>query len=329
MRYIINEKTNPKYNLALEEYVLKNLDGEFFFLWQNEPAIIIGKHQNTIAEINSEYVEENNIHVVRRMSGGGAVYHDLGNLNFSFIQEKKDISEFDFGFFTLPIVKSLKILGIEAEFNSRNDLAIDGRKFSGNAQYIYKKKILHHGTLLFDSKIEELVKSLKVSKDKIESKGLKSIRSRVTNIKEHIDENSEIKEIKGFEESLLNFMKSQIDNFSEYKLTEEDKKAIENLKMEKYDKWEWNYGESPEADIHKERKTDSGKIESFINVKDGMIKNIKLYGDFFSGREISELEEKLAGKRYNKDDIKAILLEIDVKSYFSGFELEDILDVII
>ena len=139
MRYIINTSTNPKYNLALEEYVLKNLEGEFFFLWQNEPTIVIGKHQNTIAEINSIYVEKNNIHVVRRMSGGGAVYHDLGNINFSFIQEKKDISEFDFSFFTKPIVEVLKLLGIKAEFNSRNDLAIDGRKFSGNAQYLYKK----------------------------------------------------------------------------------------------------------------------------------------------------------------------------------------------
>ena len=329
MRYIINTSTNPKYNLALEEYVLKNLEGEFFFLWQNEPTIVIGKHQNTIAEINSIYVEKNNIHVVRRMSGGGAVYHDLGNINFSFIQEKKDISEFDFSFFTKPIVEVLKLLGIKAEFNSRNDLALDGRKFSGNAQYLYKKRILHHGTLLFDSEIEELVKSLKVSKDKIESKGLKSIRSRVTNIKEHIDEKSDIKEVKSFEEVLLNYMKDQIAGFSEYKLTKSDIERIENLRKEKYDKWEWNYGESPEADIHRKRKTNNGKIESFISVKEGIVKYIKIYGDFFSGREIGDLEEELIGKRYDKEEIRKYFLEIDVESYFSGFELEDILDAII
>ena len=161
MKYIINENNNPRYNLALEEYVLKNLDGEYFFLWQNEPTIVIGKHQNTISEINLDYVEKKGIHVVRRMSGGGAVYHDLGNINFSFIQEKKDLADFDFSFFTRPIVDLLGELGIKAEFNSRNDLAIDGKKFSGNAQYIFKKKILHHGTLLFNSEMEELVNSLK------------------------------------------------------------------------------------------------------------------------------------------------------------------------
>ena len=329
MKYIINENNNPRYNLALEEYVLKNLDGEYFFLWQNEPTIVIGKHQNTISEINLDYVEKKGIHVVRRMSGGGAVYHDLGNINFSFIQEKKDLADFDFSFFTRPIVDLLGELGIKAEFNSRNDLAIDGKKFSGNAQYIFKKKILHHGTLLFNSEMEELVNSLKVSKDKIESKGLKSIKSRVTNIKDHIGEDSKIKEVSDFKVALFEHMKNRMEEFEEYVLTENDKKEIEKLKKEKYDKWEWNYGESPEADIHRQRKYTAGKVESYIKLKDGLIENIKLYGDFFSSREIEDLESGLKGKKYMISEIAEYLKTVNVSEYFSGFSEEEILDVII
>ena len=329
MKYIINENNNPRYNLALEEYVLKNLDGEYFFLWQNEPTIVIGKHQNTISEINLDYVEKKGIHVVRRMSGGGAVYHDLGNINFSFIQEKKDLADFDFSFFTRPIVDLLGELGIKAEFNSRNDLAIDGKKFSGNAQYIFKKKILHHGTLLFNSEMEELVNSLKVSKDKIESKGLKSIKSRVANIKDYIGEDSKIKEVSDFKVALFEHMKNRMEEFEEYVLTENDKKEIEKLKKEKYDKWEWNYGESPEADIHRQRKYTAGKVESYIKLKDGLIENIKLYGDFFSSREIEELENGLKGKKYMISEIAEYLKTVNVSEYFSGFSEEEILDVII
>lgn len=329
MKYIINENNNPRYNLALEEYVLKNLDGEYFFLWQNEPTIVIGKHQNTISEINLDYVEKKGIHVVRRMSGGGAVYHDLGNINFSFIQEKKDLADFDFSFFTRPIIDLLGELGIKAEFNSRNDLAIDGKKFSGNAQYIFKKKILHHGTLLFNSEMEELVNSLKVSKDKIESKGLKSIESRVANIKDHIGKDSKIKEVSDFKDALFEHMKNRMEEFEEYVLTENDKKEIEKLKKEKYDKWEWNYGESPEADIHRQRKYTAGKVESYIKLKDGLIENIKLYGDFFSSREIEDLESGLKGKKYMINEIAEYLKTVNVSEYFSGFSEEEILDVII
>ena len=329
MKYIINENNNPRYNLALEEYVLKNLDGEYFFLWQNEPTIVIGKHQNTISEINLDYVEKKGIHVVRRMSGGGAVYHDLGNINFSFIQEKKDLADFDFSFFTRPIIDLLGELGIKAEFNSRNDLAIDGKKFSGNAQYIFKKKILHHGTLLFNSEMEELVNSLKVSKDKIESKGLKSIKSRVANIKDYIGEDSKIKEVSDFKDALFEHMKNRMEEFEEYVLTENDKKEIEKLKKEKYDKWEWNYGESPEADIHRQRKYTAGKVESYIKLKDGLIENIKLYGDFFSSREIEDLENGLKGKKYMINEIAEYLKTVNVSEYFSGFSEEEILDVII
>ena len=189
MLYIRNETTNPFYNLAMEEYLFNlNDKTDYLLLWRNEPTIVIGKHQNTIEEINSDYVREKQIHIVRRITGGGAVYHDLGNLNYSLIIKSDYEGGYDFRKFTLPIVKALERLNIKAEQSGRNDITIDGKKFSGNAQFVSKGKLLHHGTLLFDSEMEELAKALKVSKDKIESKGIKSVRSRVTNIKEFLQD---------------------------------------------------------------------------------------------------------------------------------------------
>jgi lipoate-protein ligase A len=184
---IINESVNPYYNLALEEYLLKETDpgDDLFMLWQNRPAIIVGRNQNTWDEINLDFVRKNNIAVVRRMTGGGAVYHDLGNLNFTFIaRDRKESSAIlDFARFARPVVDALRELGVPAEFSGRNDIVVDGAKVSGNAQYRYKDLVLHHGTLLFDSRIEDMVQALNVSKDKIASKGVASVRSRVASQK--------------------------------------------------------------------------------------------------------------------------------------------------
>lgn len=187
MIYVKSNSTKPQFNLALEEYVFEHLDeyGEIFMLWQNEPSIIVGKHQNTIEEINTKYVKENNINVVRRLSGGGAVYHDLGNLNYTIISKDEGSKGFDFKTFSQPVIDVLADLGIRAEFTGRNDIVIGDQKFCGNAQYMKKGKVLHHGAILFDTELDVLGKSLKVSKDKIASKGVKSVRSRVTNIKDH------------------------------------------------------------------------------------------------------------------------------------------------
>lgn len=280
MQFLVNKSTNPFFNLALEEYLLKNVDikEDYFILWQNEPTIVIGKHQNTLKEINMNFVQNNNINVVRRNSGGGAVYHDLGNINFTFITKYDEKHLLDFKTFTNPVVYSLGKLNVKAELSGRNDILIDGRKISGNSQHIYKDRFLHHGTLLFNSELENLVKALNVDNDKILSKGIESIKSRVTNIKEHVKEDIFMEEFKEILiENIFIWNKSSL---KEYNLTSDHINEIEKLMKEKYMTWQWNYGESPEFNYRNSKRFQGGKLEVLLNIVEGHINECKIYGDF-------------------------------------------------
>ena len=328
MIYIKNDCNKPQFNLALEEYVFNYLDqfDEIFLLWINEPTIVVGKHQNTIEEINIQYVKENNINVVRRLSGGGTVYHDLGNLNYTIISKNKDSNGFDFKTFSQPVIEVLADLGIHAEFTGRNDIVIDGKKFCGNAQYMRKGRVLHHGAILFDVELDVLAKALKVSQDKIVSKGVKSVRSRVTNIKEHLKEDITIED---FKELLLKHMFKDKEDMEVYELTEEDLKNINKLMEERYMTWDWVYGQSPEFNIRKDRRFPSGKVEILIDVDNGFIKDIKFYGDFFGHGDLKDVEEKLVDIKYSEDEINEALKSIDVGYYFSGISQDELLKAII
>lgn len=327
MIYIKNEDNRPQYNLALEEYAFTQLEqfDEIFLLWINGPSIIVGKNQNTIEEINLDYTKENNINVVRRLSGGGAVYHDLGNLNYTITSKGNNTVAFNFEEFTKPVLEVLKELGVEAKFTGRNDIVIGEQKFCGNAQYMSKDKVLHHGAMLFDVDLTVLTNALKVSKDKIESKGIKSVRSRVTNIIEHLKEKITVED---FKELLLNHM-MEIYDIEEYILTEEDKKNIEKLMEERYNTWEWNFGSSPEFNIHKADRFAGGKVETKIEVDGGIIKNIKFYGDFFGVKDISDIENKLTGIKYREEDIREALSDMDLASYFARITEDEIIKIII
>ncbi|KYD26950.1 MULTISPECIES: lipoate--protein ligase [Anoxybacillaceae] len=319
--------TDPRINLAIEEYALKNLDiNETYLLFYiNEPSIIIGKNQNTIEEINTEYVEKNGIHVVRRLSGGGAVYHDLGNLNFSFITKDDGDSFLNFRKFTEPIIKALKKLGVNAELSGRNDIIVEGRKISGNAQFSTRGRMFSHGTLLFDSKIENIVSALNVKKDKIESKGIKSIRSRVANISEFLKEKMTIEE---FRSVLLESIFGKDKDIPEYVLTEEDWANIHKLSRERYQNWEWNYGKSPKFNLQHSHRFPAGQIDVRLEVQKGIIENCKIYGDFFGAGDVSEIEEKLIGKRYEKSEIEKALQDVDIKHYFGNIEKEEFINLI-
>jgi len=326
MLYIRNDSVSPYYNLALEEYVLKNLGQEesFILLWQNEPSVIIGRFQNTIAEINTEYIEKNGINVVRRITGGGAVYHDLGNLNFSFIVSGSQ-RNIDFRRFTEPVVKALAKMGVKAEHTGRNDITIDGKKFSGNAQYHYRDRILHHGTLLFNSRLENVQQALNVKPSKIETKGIKSVRSRVTNIIDYLENKISIYE---FRDLLLTYLFDE-KPIREYKLTEEDQAGIKKLMQDKYLTWEWNYGSSPAFNLTKSERFACGEIEVRLNVNKGLIEACKIYGDFFSNEDIDELAAKFVGVRYKKEDLAALLEDIELNKYFGSLSQQEFLQLLI
>src|SRR5699024_1606906 len=248
MKFIDNKGiTDPYINLALEEYVLRNFGEQdtFLLFYINEPSIIIGKNQNSIEEINRDYVEKNNIKVVRRLSGGGAVYHDEGNLNFSFITKDDGDSFHNFAKFTEPVVKALNKLGVPAELVGRNDLLVEGRKSSGNAQFFTQGRMFSHGTLMFNSEIEHVVEALNVSEEKIKSKGIKSIRSRVANIAEYLEEEMTMNQFK--EHILLSiFDVERVEDVPTYELTEEDWEKVHEISRNRYQKWEWNYGKRSE-----------------------------------------------------------------------------------
>lgn len=327
MIYIKNNSNNPYFNLAFEEYVFNNMHeaDEYLLLWQNRPTIVVGKHQNTIEEINMDFIKANSIQVVRRLSGGGAVYHDLGNLNFTFIVKNTESTSFDFKKFTLPVINALKKLGVEAEFNSRNDLAIKGKKFSGNSQYMKKNALLHHGTLLFNSDLEMLVKALNVSNEKIVSKGIKSIRSRVTNIREHLDLDIGMPQ---FKELLLKYL-FEDEEIHGAELSEGQTMEVKKLMEEKYNTWEWNYGESPKFNVKKSQRLEYGKVDAFIDVEKGIIKGCKFHGDFFGSGDLGDIEGKLIGHKYDREEIKNVLSSIDIERYFSKFSIDDILNCVI
>lgn len=319
--------TDPRMNLAIEEYCLKNLDiNETYLLFYiNEPSIIIGKNQNTVEEINTEYVEANHIHVVRRLSGGGAVYHDLGNLNFSFITKDDGESFHNFRKFTEPVIDALKKLGVEAELSGRNDIVVNGRKISGNAQFSTKGRMFSHGTLLLDSEIENVVSALRVKKDKIESKGIKSIRSRVANISEFLSDKITIEE---FRTLLLQGIFGGLDEIKEYVLTEEDWANIQKLSQARYQNWDWNYGKSPKFNIKHSHRFPVGQVDLRLEVNKGKIDQIKIYGDFFGVGDVSDIEDKLAGVRYEKEEIEQALEGINIKQYFGNIEKEDFINLL-
>lgn len=323
MKLILNDNNDPAVNLALEEYCVRNLDVEneiYMLFYINEPSIIIGKHQNTIEEINKKYVDDKGIKVVRRISGGGAVYHDFGNLNFSFITKYSPEFFHNFEKFTKPVVETLREMGVDAELSGRNDIVAGGKKISGNAQFTNLKSMFSHGTLLFNSNLNDVVQALNVKAEKIESKGIKSIRSRVANISEFLDESMTINE---FKERITNSIFKEYESLPLYILNEKEWEHVHKLSEQKYKTWEWNFGRSPEFNIQKVNRFDFGQIDVRIFVKDGGIQNIKFYGDFLGYGDSEDIENKLTGILFKDEDVESALKNIDLKYYFGNIELKD------
>jgi lipoate---protein ligase len=319
-----HQNTDPYYNLATEEYVLKEITEDSFMLWRNAPSIIIGKHQNTLAEINLDYVKENNIKVVRRLSGGGAVFHDLGNLNFTFTMQGEGNNLIDFRKYTEPILEVLVKLGVDARFEGRNDLTIDGKKFSGNAMHIWKKKVLSHGTLLFSSHMPDLNSALNADPLKFKDKAVKSVRSRVTNISEHLKTPMEVME---FSASIENHIMEKYPDAVLYEFTDEDHRRIQELVNTKYGTWEWNFGYSPRYNFKKILRTNnSGTLEFNIDASDGIIRDIRIFGDYFNMCETEEIEAALRNVQHNDVKIREALAAFNINDYFNNLTMDEFME---
>ncbi len=327
MLLISLDSTNAHFNLAAEEYLLKEKEEDIFMLWRNDNAIIVGKNQNSLGEINREKAEEKNVAVVRRLTGGGAVYHDLGNLNYTFIM-KNDGSDFlNFRKFSEPVIKALNEMGVKASLSGRNDLLIEDKKFSGNAQCVHKNRMLHHGTLMFKTNINLLSEVLNVDRSKIESKGIVSVKSRVTNISEHLPDKSIT--VTDFRDKLLQSVGADLSGAVMYSLTDEDVSAINKLKNEKYDTWEWNFGFSPRYTFNKNMRFTGGSVEAYLYIKNGVIESAKIRGDFFAKNDISEFEMLLLGTKHECSEILRKFDKIDIKKYFGNISKDEIMRVLI
>ena len=321
MNFSYLKSTNPYYNLAVEEYLLKYSNEEYFLLWQNEPTVVIGKNQNVFAEINVDYTNEHRIHIARRITGGGAVYHDLGNLNYSYISNKEG-SGIDFERFSRPIIEALQNMGITAELSGRNDIMVGEKKISGNAQTHYKDRVLHHGTLLFDTDLDKLSGALRPDEKKIQAKAIKSIRSRVANIKSFLNTDSSVLDF-------LNKIKFYI--LSSYNAAEIDvntnDKILELAGRNSDSAWIF-----PDRDylsrflVSVQKRYEFGTVSVFLQIKNDVISDAKIEGDFFGKCEIRQLEGIIIGKSISKID--SAISGIEISNYIFGMTNEEFINLI-
>ena len=319
--------TDAAWNLAAEEHLFGRLPSgrTLFMLWQNRSAVIIGKYQNALAEIDLPYVEQNGIQVVRRLSGGGAVYHDLGNLNYTYITDAEDTTRLDLSLFCQPVLRTLRAMGVPAELNGRNDMSIQGRKFSGNAQYMRHGRVMHHGTLLFDSDLSVVGQALRVDPEKIRAKGVKSVRSRVTNIRPWLGEDLSLAQ---FRQRLLESILRETPG-EPWALDREALDAIEQLRQERYGSWEWNFGSSRACSILRRRRFEGcGTVEAQIEADRGRITELRFSGDFFSLEEPELLARRLIGRKLERADLLEALAGTEVSRSFLGLDAERLAELL-
>ncbi len=304
MIFIRRPQTNSYFNLAAEEYFLKNSREDVLMLWQSEPSVVVGKHQNVMSEVNMDFVRENNIPVIRRISGGGTVYHDLGNINLTQISASRKTDQLiDFRKFTQPVIAFLKQFGLEASFEGKNNLMVNGKKFSGNSAHVFKNRVMHHGTFLYHTDLDRLEKVIRSGNSHITDKSIKSIRVTVKNISDYlkIPVTTET-----FMQRLELFLKDYYHISTTVDLSPEEQQAIEKLVEEKYSRWEWNVAYSPKYSVRKEQDTDYGKILVSLDVKEGRITDIQLV---FEGKQLEKTEQKLLGQKHDKIQLQKVLAD--------------------
>mgnify|MGYP003291119551 FL=1 len=321
MRYLRNPHTNPYYNMAFDEFCLESLpiDEPVFYLWQNRPAVIVGYNQEVNTEVNLEYLKANDIALVRRVTGGGAVYHDLGNLNYTIVGRSEDL-ERDYPEYASLMMKALQTLGIPATLSGRNDILVKGKKISGFAKRVSRNRLMVHGTLMYDVDLDKLTQVLNPSATKLQSKGIASVRSRVANLREYLPETADIQ---AFSQRLEEILSCNYKD-AEYKLSEDDLAHIQKLTDEKFATWEWNYGHSPKATLTHSARLACGTVEVYLTLKENRIASCRFGGDFLGNLPASEVEKALQGVVYEADAIRECLSQMEISHYFDGAAADDL-----
>lgn len=326
MRYLRNNNTNPYFNMAFDEYCLEQLtiDEPVFFLWQNRPSVIIGANQEVHTEVNLNYLKENDISLVRRVTGGGAVFHDFGNLNYTIVGNSDDL-ERDYPEYTRYMLQALQKLGIPATMSGRNDILVEGKKVSGFAKRVCKSRLMIHGTLMFDVDIDRLEKVLCPPATKLQSKGIASVRSRVANLQEYLPEIPDISAFKSRLETILS------NNYAdkEWELTPEDIQQIRQLAQDKFEQWEWIYGHAPRATLNQSKRLPCGTVQIHLNISENRITGCQFGGDFIGNLPVSELEKALVGIPYEYTPILNCLKQMDVPRYFDGTTAEELIAIML
>ena len=324
MRYLKNPSTNPYYNMAFDEYCLESLpiDEPVFFLWQNRPAVIVGYNQEVNTEVNLDYLKEKGIDLVRRVTGGGAVYHDLENLNYTIVGRSEDL-ERDYPEYAALMMKALQALGVPATLSGRNDILVEGKKVSGFAKRVCKDRLMVHGTLMYNVDVDVLTHVLNPSTTKLQSKGIASVRSRVTNLCNYLPELSDIQAFKNRLEAILS------NNYSdaEYKLSETDLTHIQQLTDEKFATWEWNYGRSPKATLVHSARLACGTVEIHLTLAENRIASCRFGGDFLGNLPASDVEKALTGIPYEINEIRKCLSKLEISRYFDRVSADNLLEM--
>lgn len=325
MRYLINTCTDPYYNMAFDEYCLEylNLDEPVFYLWQNRPSVIVGYNQNVHTEVNINYLEENDIALVRRVTGGGAVYHDWGNLNYTIVGPSENL-ERDYPEYAALMMKVLQSLGVPVTLSGRNDILIDGKKVSGFAKRVCRNRLMVHGTLMYHVDLEVLAKVLNPSVTKLQSKGIASVRSRVANLKEYLPEIADVQMLCRRLKEILSCHYAD----TEYSLSDEDLANIRQLSDNKFSRWEWNYGRSPKAALKQSVRLSCGTVEVHLTLSENRIASCCFGGDFLGNLPAFEVEKVLQGVAYEADAIRECLSKIPIGQYFDGVVVDDLIKMI-
>ena len=322
MLCIQSRSTDPYFNLASEEYLLKCVEDDVFLLYINSPSIVVGKHQNSLAEINLTFVQKNNISVARRISGGGTVFHDLGNLNFCFITRGTEGELVNYQKFTMPIIEALSKMGLTIKLGKRNELLLNNLKISGTASHVFKQRVMHHGTLLFSSEMSSLSEALKVQPKRFTDRAVKSIRSKITNIRDHLDPKVNME---SFQNHIYNYILNSLRTNISYTYTKNDLQKIGDLRDSKFSTWEWNFGYSPKYQFNTRLNFKSGYIDLHMNVIKGIIQEVRIEGDFMSVKNIHLLEHTLVGAIHDPETLRLLISGIKVEDYISGMENEELL----